>query len=525
MIEPLVLTNQGNHVPLEDGCIALEEARHYELRLPGISSAQVWLGALELPPSPEGGFALWVEHVVGENVLQVQAGELKQTWPVRIRPRAEKLPDSLWLAMVGEIEAWLPGASVGLAGAKHGEVAHDGVSLPLLIEALAPLVPALEKALRALLRHPREHQQTRLDDVPLRMARRVDREALVWLGRHPQVAQWLRPWEAADLEGPEPTLPQRLAFDTKDHPANRYISWLVVRVVSFLHGAIDQLRTLATSPHEDITRWCEARAARLELGARRLDALWRRSFLRQLRREPASEAALLVVLDDPAYARVHRIGRRFLSPLFRLDGAGDQPQAAVLPSFAMYELWCFLAVARQLQALLPVEEDWVWTWTGLNTLLRPTSTGTGARLVGRNPDQGEMVVAFNPIFEGFLSRAGRRRWSLSRQRRPDLEISWRPLKGEGAWICLDAKYRAGKHNLADAFSSVHIYRDSLRHDGMGGRCRAACLLAPSRTLAVEPWFSNDFRQAHACGIWEMRPGVTLKPDLGRWLIATLRQHV
>src|SRR5690606_19948648 len=76
------------------------------------------------------------------------------------------------------------------------------------------------------------------------------------------------------------------------------------------------------------------------------------SFLRHLRREPASDAALLVAVDDPRYSRFQRQARRFLSPLFSIKG-GEDPGAPSRATFHIYELWCFLAVKRALGEALP----------------------------------------------------------------------------------------------------------------------------------------------------------------------------
>jgi len=201
-----------------------------------------------------------------------------------------------------------------------------------------------------------------------------------------------------------------------------------------------------------------------------------------------------------------------------LDGKTSDPQATTLPSFTIYEMWCFLAVTRQLQTIMP---DWSWSSTGLKNLLKTTGTGAGAWVTGQHDEHGDLQILFNPTFAGFLSRKSSTRWSLSGERRPDLIVTYRPAQGQGTWLALDAKYRAGKSNLSEAFESAHIYRDALRHDNFGGPCLASMLLAPACTPEVSPWFSAEFRDAHQCGIWELRPGVATDPELGRWIVETL----
>jgi hypothetical protein len=189
-------------------------------------------------------------------------------------------------------------------------------------------------------------------------------------------------------------------------------------------------------------------------------------------------------------------------------------QAAVRPSFSIYELWCFLAISKQLRAALP---DWSWNSFGLRRLLDPVATGEGAILKGVGLKEELIEVRFNPTFSSYFSRNGKIRWSISGERRPDITVSYRPLDGEGQWIALDAKYRVGRKNLSDAFSSVHIYRDALRHEGYGGHCRAAILLSPASSEDTQEWFSKDFFEDYGTGVYELKPGLDNK-HLGQWLV-------
>lgn len=528
----LLVLHKDSAVPVRDGVVVLEEARSYQIRLAQVRAARArtaraWLGVRPLSRSASGDFVIDSDHAVGQSHLRVELDDHSRVWPVEIHPRAEKLSDTSWLTMLTDLEAWLPSATVGRRGPRHGQVGERGASAPFLAEALAPLIPALERLIRLVLADPRIRSLSRWRDVPIHQARSVDRETLAWVSRHPDVGLWLDPWRAADLSGPAPLLPQRHTIDTVDHPANRYLSWLIVRVVTTLRQVADALHALGGDT--DHGPWCSARAARLRADADRLDRLWRASFLRTLPRQPASEAALLVVLDDPLYARIHRICRRFLSPKFQLANSDGQPMAAVRPSFTLYELWCFLAVVRQLKDLLP---GWRFTDRGLGKLRNPSGTGAGASVTGRGP-AGTLTVHFNPTFRGYLARGQQARYTLSGERRPDITVTWQPApsaadspsSGRPAWLCLDAKYRVGKRNLADAFTSVHIYRDSLRDDDFGGPCTTAVLLAPASSEEVAPWFSEEFRAEFGTGIFQLTPGVTAKLEVGKFVLKSLIDQV
>lgn len=506
-----VLDHTGTPLSFEEELV-LEEARRYTVDVgPG---NRVWLGARELARNTDGEHVLVVTHWVGVNLLRWSSGEDESSVRVRVTPRTEKLSVDTWVSLLSDLEDWLPALSVGAEGGRAGSVGSGGVPASFLVEALLPLVPQLERAVRTVLRDPRERALTVWEDVPLHRARRVDRETLAYAGRHPTVSLWLDRW--AEQSGAEPNVPQRSTLDTLDHPANRYLSWLLCRVVHVLQETAAALRE--AKGEDDSVAWCHARGARVVESASRLDRLWRQSFLRRLKRVPPTEAALLVVLDDPTYARVHGLGRRFISPLFTSQTGGLT--TGVKPSFTIYELWCFLRVSRLLQARLPGLQ---WQFQHTRKLFT-TAHGTGAKFVGKGADES-WTLHFNPVFSSFHARGGAERWSVSTERRPDLVVTHESKTGEGRWLGLDAKYRAGRANLGNAFESVHVYRDSLRWDRLSGPCVAFALLAPATAPDAPEWFSEKFRAEHLCGIWELRPGSVSEVDLANWVVEQLTKPI
>lgn len=509
----------GTPVPIEDRHLLLEEATHYEVTVSGqTSETKVWLDTLALAPSEAGGFSLWTEHMVGHSVLRAETAERFIHISLIIQPRSEKLPVSAWLAMLQEIEEWLPGGTVGVEGAKLGSVGNEGVPAPLLAEALLPLVPLLERSLRIVLENPRQVDTNIWENVPLRSIRRGDREMLKWISCHPSIACWIDPWQQAELRGSGPILPQRRSVDSVDHPANRYVSWLIWRVADCLDRTAEELSNLATNSQASNSKhWCKARSERAFSASKRLRRIWNLSFLKEIHRTPPSEAALMVVMDDPSYQRLHSVGRQFLSPLFSLETTPEKPKAAVRPSFHLYELWCFLAVQTSLECLL---EGWKWAQKGLHRLLTLTGSGTGAIFEATHYDGRRLTIEFNPVFASYHERKGAR-WSISGERRPDIVVSLDKPTASGSWLCLDAKYRVGRRNLADSFSSVHIYRDSLRYDGKGGRCSAAALLSPSSTPCSKDWFSESFIKEFCCGAWELQPGMQIDKRFASWVMKCL----
>lgn len=373
-------------------------------------------------------------------------------------------------------------------------------------------MPALIRAVQVIVAAPRELSTSIREEVPLRAVRRASRETLCWLARHPATARAVDPWLAARMGFTDPWLPQQVGHEILDHPVNRYVAWLVRSVARVLRELAPALERAAGSKRAlpDTPAWCQARAAAARSGAEALEATLRRTFLGKLTPMPATEAALLALHDDPIYARAHALARPFLSPRFRLDASAEGTEAPVRPSFELYELWTFLAVQRALAESLP---GWTWTWEGAPARELLAGFGDGASFTWQK-DGATLRVEYNARFPGFLKKKDAKRWSLSGERRPDLVISLQRPGGSAAWVCLDAKYRVSAEALADAFESLHIYRDSLRWEAFGGACRGGLLLAPAEVPPCEPWFADEFREKHGIGAWRLTPGDAADRRLG-----------
>ena len=499
-------------VPIQDGVLHLEENKRYTVV--GVSEAH--FGERELALAVEGWHFLEVGYWgAARSELSWRTGESKGRVPVAVSPNADKLPSGLWLELLQDLEAWLPAITVGLEGGRSGAVSTLGATSPFLAEAVLPLIPDAHRALVNLCAHLRRRTTTQIIDVPLWAARQVRGETISWLTKHPATSCWVDPDRFAEEATRQPLLPHRLPTDALDHPANRYVRWMVERVCKVLDATAEALKVVQTN--EDAIQWCRGRARRLELAAGSFRRLLMSSPLRDVAPEPPSEAALAVVLDDPVYARAHRILRLFLSPLFRPTD-GERP-APVRTSFNLYEIWCLLSVQRSLAQAIP---DWHWQWTGLDALLRLNSTGAGTAATAMHPLGHCLRIAFNLEFPGYVTRRNSPRWSISGERRPDIVITWKPANGSSErtsrWFVADAKYRAGAMNLADAFTSAHIYHDALRWPEFGGACAGALLLCPTRSLGTETWFDAQFLKENAVGIIELRPGGKTNDALAQWVV-------
>lgn len=484
-----LVDSKGLAPSFENGAWILEEARCYELR--GVDDAES--DGVALARLSRGAFALETGHVVGRRRLKWRAGGEAGEAFLDVRPRAEKLEAEEWLRLVDELEEWLPGVTVGFGETKHGGVGRQGVTSGLYAEALLPLVQLLLRAVEHLVRDLRTRRRTFVQDEPFRRVRQAQRETLAYLARHPETAAWLG-LGGVERTGKPPLIPLRQTRTDLEHAANRYMRWLLGRVGARFREASARLERHASNP--DVGAWCVARARRLEEAAKELEGRVRRSALGNVDPAPPTDAAFAVVLDDPRYARVHALARRFLHPSFSLTES--ETPASVRPSYGVYELWCFLALYRALDATRAFD----WRGYGLASLLDCAGTGSGARFVGRS-SAGTLTLHFNRTFASYAEREGRECWSLSSERRPDFVVRWEPVNAQPTWLFLDAKYRVG-HNLVDAFGSAHLYRDALRWND--AKAEVGGLLTPAETATTQVFFRAPYRDEFGLGAFVFKPG-------------------
>ena len=322
----------GVEVLLDDGVLRLEEDHTYHLAVPANGEGpRAWFGERELAWNEgQAKFAIEVGRWVGTSALRISSGGGDIRFRVEVAPRTEKLSDASWLAMLSELEAWNPGLPVGLEGGGVGTVGTEGISAPVLAIALLPLVSPLIRAVRAIASAPRDHTTAFREDVPLRTVRRADRETLQWLAAHSGAARAVDRWFVAEAGFLDPYIPQDRTRETVDHPVNRYLAWLVKRAARRLRDLAEALTGAAPRANPDTAEWCLARARAAAIAADALTTTLRQTFLGALTPMPATEAALLAVQDDPAYARAPTPSR---APSFRLvSSCGSRSMPEKRPS-------------------------------------------------------------------------------------------------------------------------------------------------------------------------------------------------
>src|SRR6478609_5266255 len=111
----LELRRASGETETVDGELIIEERQQYTL-LHSTATA-MHLAERELRRN-ERGWIVEVGFWVGASTLTLALPDTVATVPVRIIPDANKFDSETWLLMLQEIELWMTGLSVGLAGGR-----------------------------------------------------------------------------------------------------------------------------------------------------------------------------------------------------------------------------------------------------------------------------------------------------------------------------------------------------------------------------------------------------------------------
>lgn len=252
-------------------------------------------------------------------------------------------------------------------------------------------------------------------------------------------------------------------------------------------------------------------ATRAQALARRLDKMRLGEPFEGLPDVPATITTTALFRNDPAYRTFHRLWRDMnlgMASIF-----GDFLKLPLGRTFDLYELWCFLRLARA------AAERWGLESGGPAELFEASGNTLTIASASATMTAGHgWRLAFQKRFAEFWTSPDGR-GSYSRPMTPDI-VLWREIDGKpGTLVVLDAKYRVDE-GLSDALTSAHTYRDSIV-DTAYGQIRSAVsgayLLTPQRTGSDAPYrelpmpdrlFSASYREAFRFGAVSLRPGMS-----------------
>ena len=438
------------------------------------------------------------------------AGRSAGIFWLEVKPDPSKAAPDVFRRMLDEIAAFDPALVVGEEPARRRQGAVRVTDDPLvLFERLRRREPRIQRALAAIRAEPASRLHARRSTVSLRSVRRADRHSVTTLLRRPAALAAVRdPTRAGawDTAIDVPAVERRL-----DAPANRAALFLLRQLRRRTEALVERLGELAAKHPERETRTSVAK--RLPRWRDVLDGMERR-FRDAERHRPFSEVAraeltatgLTAVAAHPLYARLWNLGWKALRPGVSSDDPRDW--LPLVPSWEIYERWCFTALGTLLREELP---ELQWKVRG--------ALGTDRRsLVGRRSDGLCVTLWLQTTFSSTKGKRDAGPWSVSKERRPDLVLQWtRPAAGASGFWLFDPKYRT-RSLLEPMADTAHSYQDSLRwgHD----RPTATLLLVPD--AGEVPWLSeHEFVRKHRVGVLPLRPDRPFPSWFRRHLLETL----
>jgi hypothetical protein len=209
---------------------------------------------------------------------------------------------------------------------------------------------------------------------------------------------------------------------------------------------------------------------------------------------------------DPVYRTFFQLAQEM--ELAACNIFGDFLDLPLARTYDLYELWCFLRLAR-------TAADWAGGSIDLSGLFTPVPGGVEFSTGSASVKVGPLTIWFQRSFREYWMTdlcTG----SMSREMVPDIVISSRDCEQV---VVLDAKYRIAQ-DLNAALSSAHMYRDAIVIQGADGVPKAltaaSYLISPHSPRFAENWkatpmperlFHPGYQQEFRFGAWSLRPGM------------------
>jgi hypothetical protein len=471
--------------------------------------------------------------VTGIGVVEAELrlpGHAPRRFEVTTDPDRRKLTRDDFDAMVREIldDTF---ALFSVSGFRKAVARGSGGRPPAIarLEFLRSRIERLESAVAAIVRNPRRMLTAEVTILPYHRASRATGLEVLRSFRSGRIMH-----ESEQPSRLPPALkgrlPERIGvrqrLSSLDIPEHRQIGACIRSWAGWLDAAAQQLERARPDSDAELRRGAALWASRCRRLARRVGKL--------AGEPPFAEAGdgqprlMLSALfrNDPLYRAFYRLWQDInlgIAAVF-----GDFLNLPLARTFELYELWCFLRLARAAAeefgpAGIDIRDLFITDAAGGVTLAAGAVTVT----VG-----AKWKLCFQKQYRQFWIEPDRR-GSFSRVMTPDVAAVHEPAGGDnGRLIVLDAKYRV-EEGLNDALSSIHTYRDALVQEAesgaISGIVTAAYLLTPHLPMLYAGYratpmpgrlFHPAYRARFRFGAVTLRPAMTV-PEIA----AALRQIV
>lgn len=433
------------------------------------------------------------ESWCGRTTLTLSDGHSRHALEIAAVPADKKHSEQEYAHMLDRVLAYGPTLAFGLAPGQAEVSTIVGptprATHPAVIDCF---LGALLQQLRRILADPIREQ--RRFETYSRLSRNepVSPRTLAWLAS--------RPNQLARIKSGDLTVDclQHLRRDTYDHPANRYVVTLLRR----LHRSFETTAaTLEDFSHKQLTHDLERQRARhLALrtrdAERRVAEALRHPVLERLAPGEMTEGVAQVFSNHPAYARFCKLASRLLDSGLTLENAGDLA-SSLRRSWDLFELYSLYRTMEALESTLGC--DWTVKREPLHHHVL-TTPKEGRLWEAKHSDGRRLSLHFQEHFGGAQSGP----MTISTARRPDFVLAAYQSNQLRNWVLLDAKYRVAERSIAEALTSMHVYRDSLRWrckvSGAEHAASAGYLLVPAIAPECQRFAESEYIRKRGFGL-------------------------
>ncbi|MFO7593221.1 MAG: DUF2357 domain-containing protein [Pseudomonadota bacterium] len=402
-----------------------------------------------------------------------------------VSPEPNKSGRAQFLNYISQIADYAPEMIVGTEPARYqlGGTSRTRLGYWLRYARLRTFIDDYLKALRSIVERPLVRNRHYREQVPVHLARQVDIATVRQLERNPAL---LTAIAGGHFHDSEPCLTDDrldIPFNEPsfDHPANRLITQQLHRILWQVTDLIEWFslyREKTSETETDIQSRMPRRIVWLSRVRKQLLRFTRQEPFRAVDHHHVDVAAINAIAGLPHYGRGHRLGVRILQE--GISGISSDEHHYLVPTWQVYEAWCFVALAVQLEQQLP---DYEW---------QLKSTIRSADLLLSGHKGGSQIHLYTQMVCPSLENPNRYGYySISRERRPDIVLEYTDVDRTD-FVCLDSKYTSHNRGILEAMASAHIYNDAVKHQGKSPVC--SLLLVPNNQntekLETEQYIEN-----------------------------------
>jgi len=434
---------------------------------------------------------------------------------IEIDPQVAKLARDRYNRMIEDIlEDTTALFSIGPYRAGIGQGFHHKLPPIARLEYIQSRLPRIVELVNKIDESPVRVLKSREQEVSHHEARKVTGRELVKSLRTGTVLEETR--EPGSLpesfDGIYPATIRKQSVETGlDIQEHREIKAALVTWKDWLLAVSDRLE--AAVDDSELGRRRSRWAARCRRMSDRLNQLLELSLFESVADISDTPTISSIYRRKPHYREFFNLYQEIEQGLSRITG--DALEVPISRTYDLYELWCFLRIARALAEDTRVDDP------DVSDLFK--ETGPGELVLATNSvtlEYGDdFILAYQKSF-GEYWREDDRVGSISRLMRPDIAIIGDDDPQE--MLILDAKYRVDA-GLNEALSSVHTYRDAIvreKEDGSIVRLvSGSFLLSPHDAEPVPDWrtaslpdrlFDDSYRNEFSIGAAPLRPGMSLE---------------